>query len=239
MHKSDSASRDDLFTSNIFGVPSRRGTGQSHRDVVMDTHIEHDARLRDEGDVLASEPLVKDLKILLIEGDLSRLLGVHASEELSDGRLPGSRSPDNESGIAFREIHCHTVKDRGGRTGRVCESDINHLELSLALGGLYLPEVVGLSGEGDKVSRVARRIIGSWSFHHVEKGSHGSLALREEEELGSGHMEIAGGNKASPEDGHDLAGSDVTFSDKLRAIPEGLDEHGHHEELCEPHVETP
>ena len=70
---------------NILGAPSRRGTGQSHRDIVMDTHVERDARLRDEGDVLAGEPFVKDLEVLLIEGDLFRLLEVHACEELSDG----------------------------------------------------------------------------------------------------------------------------------------------------------
>jgi len=152
MHKSNSASSDDLFTSDVLGVPPGGRTGQSHCNVFMNTHVEHDAGLRDEGDMLAGEPLVEDLNILLIEGDLSRLLGVHASEELSYGRLSGSRTANNESGVALREIHRHIVKDRGGGTGRVCESDINHLEFSLTLGGLDLPEFVDPSREGDEMS---------------------------------------------------------------------------------------
>jgi len=62
---------------------------------------------------------------------------------------------------------------------------------------------------------MARSVLGSRCFHHVEKGSHGSLALCKEEELRGGHMKIAGGDKTSPEDGHDLAGSVFAFSDKL------------------------
>ena len=239
VHKSDSASSDDLFASNILRMPSRRRTGQSHRDVVMDTHIEHYARLRDEGDMLAGEPFVEDSNVLLIEGDLSRLLGVHTSEQLSYSGLPGSRSANDKSGIAFREIHCHVVKDWNGGAGRVCEGDIGHLELSSALGGLYFLQFVDLSRKGDEVSRVARRSLGNWGFYHIEEGGHGSLALSQGEEVRGSHMEVTGGDEASPEDGHDLARSVMTISDKLRAIPEGLDEHGHHEELGKSHSDTP
>ena len=215
VHKSNSAGSDDLFTSNILGTSSRGGTGQSHRDVIMNTHVEHDARLRDKGDVLASEVLVEDLYILLIKGNLSRLLGIHASEKLSHGRLPGSRPPDDESGVTFREIHCHIVEDRNGGTGRVCEGDINHLKLASTLGRTDLPEVCDLSGEGNQVGRVARGILGGRCFHHVKEGSHGNLALCEEEELGSGHVEITGGDKAGPKDGHDLARRVATFPNKF------------------------
>ena len=200
VHKSNSTSSNDLFTSDILGTPPGRRTGQSHCDVVVDTHVKHDARLGNEGDMSAGEPFVENSDVLSIEGDLSRLLGVHASEELGDRRLSGSRPANNKSGIAFREIHRHAVKDRDGGAGRVSECDINHLELSLTLGELYLPKFVDLSRERDEVSRVAGGFVGSWCFHHVEQGSHGSLALGKEKELRGSHMEITGGNKASPED---------------------------------------
>ena len=80
VHEGDPASSDDLFVSYILGTPSRRRTGQPHRDVVMDSHLEHDARLRDEGNMLAGEPLIEDLNVLAIEGNLSILMGVRASK---------------------------------------------------------------------------------------------------------------------------------------------------------------
>ena len=180
----------------------------------MNAHVKHDARLRDEGNVLAGEPFVEDLNVLLVEGNLSRLVGIHASEDLSYGRLAGSGPADDESGVAFREIHCYVVKDRDGWTGRVCESDVNHLELASALGGSDLPEVCDPSREGDQVGRVVRRILGSRCFHHVKEGSHGSFALGKEEELRGGHMEVTGRDKTSPKDGHDLARSVAAFPNK-------------------------
>jgi len=53
------------------------------------------------------------------------------------------------------------------------------------------------------------------------------------------HLEIASGNEASPEDGHDIARSDPALPNELGAEPEPLNEHAHHDEVRDSGAETP
>jgi hypothetical protein len=55
VHEDNSAGGDYLFSSHVLGTPSGRGTHQPYRDIVVDIHIEHNARLGDESDMLAGE----------------------------------------------------------------------------------------------------------------------------------------------------------------------------------------
>ena len=99
--------------------------------------------------MLVGELLVEGLNVLLIEGNLSGLLGIHASEGFGHGRFPGSRPADDESGVALREIHCHIVKDRQkgyAKVTSIISSSPRHPE-----GRIFLKEVGNLSREGDQV----------------------------------------------------------------------------------------
>jgi hypothetical protein len=53
------------------------------------------------------------------------------------------------------------------------------------------------------------------------------------------HLEVAGCDETGPKDGHDVAWGVFVVADEFGAVPKGLDEHGHHDELCGAGGETP
>jgi hypothetical protein len=64
-----------------------------------------------------------------------------------------------------------------------------------------------------------------------KKGYHGELSLYENDKLRT-HLQIVRCDQTSPENGHDVASTDVPIPDELRAEPKSLDKHCHCHELC-------
>lgn len=71
---------------------------------------------------------------------------------------------------------------------------------------------------------------------HVCKGE---FAFGVDDPSWDAHLEIAGCDETSPKDGHDISWRVFVVSDEFSAVPEGLDEHGHHDELGRAGSETP